>query len=197
MAFSTYRNYVKPMLWGIAQMVMIFLRLFGAISTFQGIWSGKFSGPDSILYGLACFYSLWMSFFIVIIRVLPGDFAFFGLAIAIIYYFAFFCGVISQPRFAMNFFAGFCLLITRRALYKTHLAVITIAIWTICSFIKIGKWFNLVAFRALLCYDWFRHNVLSLKRMLCLEPSARPILVFGSSYYNNKQSLIKTYFQNF
>lgn len=195
MAFFTNRNNIKPELRGIALMVVIIYRLF-VTGTFQAIRSREFPGSNGIFYSFTGLTFFWMSFFIVTVATFPGNFAFYCLAIALLYYFAFFRCVISQPSFAMNFFTLFGLLIIGNALYITSLTTITITIWAIWSFVKFGKRFNLFAFGTLFCYDLLRHDFL-LTRKLCLEPFARPILVFGSSYYNNHQYSIKYNFQNF
>ncbi len=53
----------------------------------------------------------------------------------------------------------------------TLFALIRISIWRIAVFVKVRQWFSLLAFRAGLCYDGFRHDCLLQLNRYCLGPA--------------------------
>ena len=156
MTFFTNGQNIKIMLWKIAPMV-IFFCLFGAVMALQSIGTGQFTVLNSIANDASCFISVGMSS----LKALESNFAFFCLAMTLISSFAFLgSGISSLAGFAVYLKTIFCTSIL----------------------VKFRDRFDLLAFGAAFCFNWFSHSLFPYKRFR-LEPNTRPVLVSGSSYY--------------
>ncbi len=147
MTFNTYRLDIKPMLWRVAGMVILFC-LFGAIFALQGVWMGHFTRTNSITNstsGLTFFRE-----FNPLFNSYP-DLSSFR-------FFAFFIAFSGR-------FANFCLQVISIIFIMTCLTVIMMSIFPRFLFVKLRKGFNFFAFGALFCYDWFRHSFFLTKRL--------------------------------
>ncbi len=67
----------------------------------------------------------------------------------------------------------------------------------VCSrfiFMELRKWFNFLAMSAGFCYNWARHNFLSLQKNVVLEPS-QTLYLCGLLYNNTKYSKVNNFFK--
>ena len=175
MTFTTNRNYIKPMLRFIIEVVMV---LFGRISTFtiKKCGTKKFVISYSIANSITCFNSFWIFFSLTFFCC----FAFGGLAMATHSCFTFAgLAVVLSSCFTIG---GF--LISIRSLHDTYFALWSKAILSRTVFEKFRQWFWQLAFATGLCYNCFRH-LLFLNKSNCLGPVlgynpflARPILAY-------------------
>lgn len=193
-AFCTHRNYVKPVFWFIVG-VMIFLCLFGTISTFEvGCWL-DFAIFDSITYSS----SRWI---------------FFAFHITLLSCVILLCLAI----FPINFFDPKRVFLTKLLACSTHFfltffrlqikpcyihvvkmltsimaqfTVITMSIFTRGMLGKFFDRFSLLADSASFGYDLFSHNVLSLTKNVLVRAGKAPIALSGSLYYSKIRGGVK------
>ena len=186
MAFYARRNNVKPVFRRIAFVMMVVFCLV-ATGTFHGTKAGQFASPHSMIDGFVGLCLLWVFLYVILYCSIMGFPAFFGFLIALTGGPAFFALVVAllgnltslglRIQFPTGIMAGFALIM--KSVFETFILR------------KFRNGFDFFAFRAAFRYDLLRHNVLSLKRMLCLEPNTRPILVSGSSYFTPHTNQIK------
>ena len=155
MTHSTYRNYIKPMLFGITFVMVIFYCFMFAVMTVQGIWVRQFASCDGIINS-------------------PSSFNPYGIAGSKSFlldpsvYSAFFALLIFQYCFYA--ILGFTILFLFKN--KAEFTIRLKPIFASGMFAIFRGRFELFAFRALLCYDKFRHDCLLLINGLCLGPFA-------------------------
>lgn len=166
MTFLTYRYNIKPMLLGIAFVMMILFCLCGAVMALQRIGAGQSSGFDGMVYLVRWFIPFGMLDAKTFLDNSSGGFAFFALGISLIYIFPFFALSINPLIYVL-----------------AYSAIASKAIFCRAIFVKFRKRFNLFAFPTSFCYDLLRHNRFLNKR-LCLEPVARYALAVGLFYDN-------------
>jgi len=184
MTRHTNRNNIKPMLFGIAGVVILFSWLL-AVMTRQSIRTNQSVIPNSVPYSVTC-----LSFFgilkpIAFFQSGFNNFTFFGLspAFVIIFYFLKMTESVSLCLFAMCFFTFFSLSMFLEILVLAILAEILIAVFHSKVFIKLRKWLNLFACGTLFCYDCFIHSLFPCKRLRS-EPVSGYIPVSGLFYSN-------------
>lgn len=186
MTNTAYSNNIKPMLFGIAFMVMVFFGLFTA-GTFQGVRAWQYASSNSIIDSGSGLQPQWVFSPNLSISAFLFSFPFFGLSVSLVRYFPFFAST-APP---LCYFALFSLLISA-ALYKSALfALTTTSIFGLGAFIKIGSVFNFLASRTLFCYfSLLKHGFFLLKK-LCIELVIRPFLVASSFYYTTSLGGVK------
>ena len=185
MTRATNRNYIEPMFWFIAFMVMIVLCLL-TTRTHQRHRPWHSLGFYSIInnaFGL-CLYLVFLSILFL------GIFIFICLAIP-------FCGQTTSPFplfcfivFFARLLAFFSLVIFVLLDFSTQLTIRKKPAFRFFIPRKFQNRFSFFAFGTLFCYDLFRHNCFSNKQ-LCLEPVARHNLAVGSFYFSRKMRIVK------
>ena len=161
MAFYTDRNDVKPMLFGIAIVVMVLLCRMVSIMAFQNISPRQCSNFDSAIYSVMSFKLIRMAG---IKTPLCGPvicFTHFGLSI--------------NPLFAVT----------------AYFTIVAKPIFSVLVFVEFRKWFELFARRTSFRYSCLRHGFSPIQKSLCLEPFALPIRVCGSFYYDQNMRIVK------
>ncbi len=166
---NTDRNNIKPLLLGIAFVVMVLLCLF-ATRTQKGIWSGYFIEANSVTDSVSCLSFAFMQAPVS----LSAHLTFLCLVIA-------FTGSFTLLTASVQFFGGLrvvALLVGFNASFTFTLVSILVA----RVIVKLRDWLKLFASVASFCYDWFRHGFFLIKKS-CLEPSgSQP--PYGSCYYD-------------
>lgn len=165
MTFSTYRYNIKPVLKGIAFVVVILLCWMFATVALESIGARQIADLNSIIYGKSGFYSFWM----------------IG-SVMFICCFALICFMIFLNCFAKHNFTPFCFGIFFTFLRMARFAHIFISILVAWGFVKFIDLFSLFANSANFRYDYLRHYFL-LDRKFCLESIAGYAPAVGSSYY--------------
>ena len=166
MAYLTYRQNIKPMLFSVAFMMVIFLCLFRAIITFKRRCFLNLAITNSMFYSLSCLVLFGVSSGISGYSFSMSSFVFFSLAILLSCSFALFCLMIFTDSFQIAYFA-----------------ISSISTFIFIVFVKLRKLFNLIALRATFCYDCFIHNVLSLQKNVLVRADRALIALYGSFYY--------------
>ncbi len=160
MTFTTSRQNIEPMLFGVTFMVMPVLCLFGAFMALKNIGVNQ----------LANFYRIPYS----LVRR-----AFIGILISIFNTRLF---LTYSPLFTLKpFFHIFFTMIIVGIFVLAQSTTWLIAASSIISWWIFCEWFNYFAFSASFRYDSFRHNRFSNKRFL-LGP-VTTLIVPGSFYY--------------
>jgi hypothetical protein len=165
MTSTTYWYDFEMILFSVIFRMMIVSCCFVTVSTLVRICRLQFTATDSIIDSTVCFDSFWILFLV------------FG-CVFLYVYFPFFALLESFASTRVNFTTSWCLSI----LFNAGLAMTTQIIFLGYIFVKLGEWFNLLASRALFCYDFFSHNQF-LYNWFWLEPVSEPISVTGLSYY--------------
>lgn len=199
MTEKTHRDYIKPMLLGIAFMVVVLFCLLGTIRALESIGAGQFAGLDSIFNGSFCFKPFGM-----FLRISFKGFGLNGFTIlcpAVFFvvfglsHFTLFCFgalLLGSPTCLLAFFS-FCVF---GILFQiTYFALISVAIAVSFCFVKFRNRFSLLARSAGFRYGCLRHNLL-LTRRLCLEPNALPVRVSGLFYNNRLRGKSKYFLEN-
>ena len=165
MTFNTNWNYVKPMVFSVAFVMMVFFCWSRTIETKQ-VFGRQYALISNIrTYNLSS---------------LVGNLAFFAMGIFFICLFPFFALSITFP----NNFAFFTLLVSLVYIFElqsilpvfllfpeTYFTLIVKPVFPNAVLVKFRQWFDLFAMTTLFCYDLFRHLLL-LVRSNCLEPVA-------------------------
>jgi len=177
MTLYTNRNNIKTMFNPIIGMMILFC-LLSAIITRQSVSSWQFTSYDGIIYSSFSKSSFGMTnriLFHTNLTLLSLIVAFICLShrLSAIWRFK------VSLHFSSAFFTSSIL-----SLVKSHtvFALIIITIFAYFTFAKFRKLLSFFADSAGLCYDWFRHGFL-LVRKSCLESVASHTLAVGLSYY--------------
>lgn len=161
MTRNTNRNNVKPMLFCIAFVVMVLLRLVVATVAFFGIGSWESFVPNLIINCIFCLATFWETSLVPVSTVFCANSSFscFGVKLpAILTFVSFFVSLkISKPSF--TFVVGFLACFTHRLE----------SIRTGTVFVKFKNRLNLLACGTSFGYDLLRHSFFLIKK-LCLEP---------------------------
>ncbi len=185
MTRNANRNNVKPVLFGVSFMVMVFLCFVITTSTFVVGCDQYLAGLDSIAHSNSGLWPQWIFSPNLNIGTATSGFALGCFCILPVGEFSFFAS-------AMTLFRYFTLLglLIAAALYKSTLfALTTTSIFRTGTLVKFRGGFNLLASRALLCYDDFGHGFFLIKK-LCSEPLQARYLC-GSLYYTGLAGGVK------
>jgi len=186
MTFNTFGNYIKRLgiIW-----VVILLCLFvaGALQSFN---SWQSTGGNGIINSTYCFDSFGMFRNIFESPPLLSSFIFIALAIAslvvLLVIFIFFAFVVAS-------YCNFAFL----AFVVCFNAIFALARKTVLSgavYIELRKCFDLFAFVAAFCYDWFSHNVLSLQKNVLVRAGCWHIPAVGLFNYTSVKRNCKVLF---
>ncbi len=160
MTLITNRYNIKPMLRGIAVPVVILLGRFRAIVADFSIRTGQFAISNSVIYSMLSFRLIWMASFE----------TFFSRAFIC---FAFCGSTVTKTALAMCHFATFCLAVFFYFFQVTNFALRFVSTFVTAVFVKFGKLFEVLAFRASFCLNWFSHNILSLQKNVLVRAGCR------------------------
>ena len=186
MTFNTNRFNIKPMLFGVAFVVMVLLSLFPA-RTFQAIWAGQSIKSDSSINDIACFYLICINNSVSLVGFSCDIFALFTTAVSVyIRAYQFFIVLIMTSYSSFTFTAFMIYFIGD---FSTTFALPLETVFCTAILRKFSDWFNLLASAALFCYDCFRHGFFLIKK-LCLEPLQTQYLC-GLFYYTNYSGGVK------
>ncbi len=207
LAFRTKWNDIKTMDIVVSMPMMPLFCLFIAIETFVFFGLFEFSRFDGVFYCpmtmdffwiFSCIsfcscsvFAIFCSLFVVpslsFVESISGSFPVifkpcFVLGRFLILSSVFFVFWLTMPsiRFISYIFRYFWFMV------MFFLALFTPTLkagWPIATWCKLRDALNFLAFRASLCYDWFRHGLIPCIK-LCSGPSGSTLLPCGSSYYN-------------
>ncbi len=177
MTFNTQWDYIELVFFVITGYMVVMLCLHFTITAnqrthlwkpvcFNGICDCIKSYCKSRMFSFYILYAFGHAFFVTIC-----------LAILFMIRHTFYRPVIFLRSFSSGKFSFLALGIT----YTTYFTLASMSIFPIFIFRKFIKMSNLFAFRALFCYDWFRHGFFLTKK-LCLEPLQTHYLC-GLFYY--------------
>lgn len=172
MTFKAERHNVKPMLRGVALVVMVFLCLCWTGTAFQGLNTRQCAIPDSVYHFVMSLGSFWVVG-IILSTCFSGVFLpFFGLVIAlhgVKIYFSTLIGVV----------------VSHYSIHRASLTFISPTKFPAFVFMELRKWFSLLAGIADSCYDLLRHNLLQYSKLL-FRAGCRLRPAVGLSYYIGK-----------
>lgn len=157
MTFSTKRNKIKPMFWGVVGMMVLFC-LF-TTRTLQSIRARQLAHSYKIIHSILSFCFFGVFFPINLLAMFICGFAFISFLILLSICFELF-GL--SIKFVM--------------MIRTNFTTTSIPIWSGTIFGKFRKCFNFLANGTSFCLNWFRH-LLFLNKSLCLEPIVTHITV--------------------
>ena len=187
MTLITYRNNIKPMLFGIAIVVVVMLCLFATRTSF-GSNLGQSTSLDSNCYSLTSHFLFWMLRYILLFC----EFAFFALPVFLGRQFPFCtCVPLGPDKFALCALAVFskgfkdtCVSFSRFWIFPaTYFTRRAQRVRFVIILAKLRSRLNFLALRALFCYDLLRHGF-SLIKKLCFEPSRNQLPCGFSSLYH-------------
>ncbi len=188
MTRNTDRYNIKPVLFNIVFMVMVFLRLF-ATRTLQSIRMNQFANFNSIINSTSS-VNFWFVFFVIaLVGLSLTYFTGFTLQIPVFICFVFFGFSIFVHIFTHILFSFFGLAIFFIPFTSASFTDKLAAFFSRVVFMKFSERFRLFAFRTLRSYDSFSHFRFLSKRSW-LEPLQTQYLC-GSSYYSNNMGDVK------
>lgn len=203
MAFYANRSDIEPMFWLITKIMMIVFGLFSTIMATQCVCSWQFTCPNRIIDNIMCFsfQRIFQSHFF------EEKFTFYGLIKASFAYFAFLALIVLL----LIIFAFFTLLITFNSCFAFYTLTITFcasltlgtllinfvtrfaprlqSIFSDSVSVKFRDRLKFFTFGTVLCYDWFRHGLVSLSERLCSEPVTGHTAI-GSHYFNRRYLMV-------
>ena len=156
MANNANRNYVKPMLWLIAVMVMVFL---GRLATLTRMSFGR--RQKAILYRVVYFVSCSIVFWETILTLQT----FLASSVPPYGFFPIFCLLIPMATATTYFPSFFSLFVSIIYNVYAHLTRICFSVFTCFSCIKLSEWFNLLAFTTGFCLNCLSHNLISIIKL--------------------------------
>ena len=177
MTVTTSRYNVKPVLRGVALVVMVILCLLGAVMALQSVGSGQLAGSDSFIYSILrplafgmtkAILFLGISSFFALFVTPTGNFTLLALFVASL-------GTLA--------FVSFTILL--HILFFTGLALEMKAIFAVAVFVKLRERLNLFAMTTSFGYALLSHLILSpiknyLVRAVCPAcPGVRLALLYG------------------
>lgn len=163
--FSTKWNNIKPVLFGVAKIMMIYFCFFATFFALLSFYMGEFAKPNSIIDGRSRSGNFWMQ--------LPESFTSYA-----IFLFLFWSSQIS-----LIFFGLFMSVLT-------FFAITSISARTIFSDMKFRQRFDFLAFSAAFCFNIISHNQL-LYSWLMVKAINRNIPVRGLLYNNTKGIILQ------
>lgn len=176
MTLFTESIYIEPMLLQITPMMIVF-GWFWATKTFMGFCRSHLAVRNGVVYCIDSLNAFWMT-----ACVSPTLGAIYSLAVLCLRS-SLFTGVVGLFSFFRSTPTCLAFGLTRSALRKK-------AILKSFAFREPIQKFLLFARAATLCYDGFKHDRFSYKR-LCSEPLASYALVGGLSHYQQQPSYVK------
>ncbi len=191
MAFFTSRYNVKPVVRGIAFVVMVILCLCGAVVAQQSVDPGQFSGSDSMSHSTFSLNSFGMGGFVFFMALKTPCLTSLALVISSLSSYTIFALLVKFLD-GLTFFALAVLPLAVAIAYSTTKPK---TIFPIIVFVKFRECFNFVAFGACFMYSLFSHFRLLIRRFWS-EPYARPVRVSGSLYCIDSETHVNYFFEN-
>ena len=171
------------MLRSVTEVMMVLFRRVGTICALQRIRPGQFPDSNCIVHGNPGKYVVRMKFLDLKIFFPHRVLAFFALVISFMCLFTFcalfipFLSLFEFLALGISFYGlfTFCTLAIEPLVgYIAVFALIFMTILFLSIFVEFGKRLDFFAMGTSFGYDWFKHDLWSLKvRRLCLEPVAR------------------------
>ena len=180
MTILTSRNNVKPMFWFISFVMMILFCLQTA-RTFESFGFREFAVSYGLINGAPGFLLFGVFLVITPLVCLLNIFPSFALAVT---------SLVCLTFFALVVLLQVCFVVFRLGIrFYASLTGNSKAIFCTAVFVKVRQWFSLLAVRTSFCYDLVSH--ICSPKQVWSEPFTRPILVCGSSYYNDNLIFVK------
>ena len=173
MALSTNRKNIEPMFDRVTQIMMIVKSRVKTEIAPQRANFRQFSCCNSVIYSIFCFAAVRILLDVEFAHFSSDFLSPFALLIS-------FEACLSFWRFSIS--GVLCLI--------AYFAIRLIAAFFFFGIVKFSNRLDKFALRASFCYNLLRHGRFLNKR-LCLGPVTRPILVSGSSYFNEYISTCK------
>lgn len=193
-AFLADRNYIEPMLFGVAFMVVVFFCLRWAIVALKGFSSSQFAGSNSVHYGSSGLNAIWELQLHPLVGRFVAGFSFFSLSIFLATSQMRNLSLFRLPVFLVgSFMSKFTVRCLSILIHSRKVALFTPTIMSVLAKsgpVELRKVFNLLAFRTLLCYDQLRHVFFLIKKS-CLEPISSYTLGLGLFHYTSIKSHLK------
>ena len=104
---STSRQNIKPMLRGVAKIMMVLLSRLRTVMAKFGIRSGQFANSNGVIYSVTCFNIMWIASAKTFCSSISSKFAFFCLAMAFSCGFAFYAFIVFLTRLLFCSSIGF------------------------------------------------------------------------------------------
>ncbi len=222
MAFFTSRYNVKPVVRGIAFVVMVILCLCGAVMALQGIGLGEYTKLNSMGYSRFSFNFFGMSNMVSLCVPNMSCSAFFALVISFLSSLAILLLTVSFPAITSGYstlfaltilllckFATFALSITPQGSLAficlsilllesifANFAIIAVSIGSVNAFVKLAKRFCLFANVAGFCFNWFSHLILSPIKNYLVRAGCWHVPAVGSLNSINYRNNVKSFFSN-